>query len=91
MLRKTASMVVIESIQANLIPIACYHGGMKEMINTAGFGLLFKDDDFEMLAEKMLLSYYEYSEQTANLKLLKSSDLEEFGSQKCYKSLMDLY
>ncbi len=50
---ENAPMVVNESVFADLVPIVANHGGMKEMIEVAGFGLCFESDDAANLALQM--------------------------------------
>lgn len=88
---ENAPMAVIESIQANLIPIACNHGGMKEMISVSGIGLLFNDGDFTQLSTKMEEAYIDYNDQIKKINIKKDKVLDIFGANECLIQLKQLY
>jgi Glycosyltransferase len=46
---ENAPLSILESINCNVIPIACNHGGMKEMIDYFNVGRTFKSDSYKDL------------------------------------------
>ncbi|WP_370407934.1 glycosyltransferase [Tenacibaculum dicentrarchi] len=88
---ETASMVVVESIQLNLVPIVCNHGGMKEMVGCCNVGLKFTDNDDNELSSKMLQVYDNYESYLEEVKQSNKNNLQQFSEMTYLENLMNLY
>ncbi|AUC85232.1 hypothetical protein CW731_07940 [Polaribacter sp. ALD11] len=88
---ETASMVIIESIQNDLIPIACNHGGMKEMLDICKLGFFFKDNDYKELSNKMIDSFLNYHVHIKKIEKNKDNILEEFTKYNYRNKLVEIY
>jgi glycosyltransferase involved in cell wall biosynthesis len=88
---ETASLVTIESIMLNLIPIVTNHGGMKEMIQLTKFGFTFEDNDEEDLCKKMLFTMNNYTNIMSDIDFVKSTIPNVFGIDVFYKEINKIY
>ncbi|WP_010522385.1 glycosyltransferase family 4 protein [Aquimarina agarivorans] len=88
---ETASMVVLESVQQNLLPIVCDHGGMKEMVNAIGFGLKFDDNNFVQLSNKMGEAFVNYDKLLNSLSSKKKEIILEYTDLAYYRRLKKIY
>lgn len=88
---ETASMVVLESIQYNLLPIVCDHGGMKEMVESVGVGLKFMDGDIYELSKKMKESYINNKKTKSELFEIRDKVLFDYGDLSYFINLNKIY
>jgi glycosyltransferase involved in cell wall biosynthesis len=88
---ETASLVTIESIMLNLIPIVCNHGGMKEMIELTNFGVTFEDNDEVDLSKKMLFAMNNYSNIMKDIETVKSDISNVFGADVFMEDIKKIY
>lgn len=88
---ETASMVVVESLESNLLPLVCNHGGMKEMIEVTNVGLTFESDNEKDLYNKMVYSYSNYEELKKELIIRKEESLKVFSEESYFVILKVIY
>lgn len=88
---ETASLVTIESIMLNLVPIVCNHGGMKEMIELTKFGVTFEDNDEVDLSKKMLFTLNNYSNIMKDIETVKSAISNVFGADVFMEDIKKIY
>lgn len=88
---ETASMVTIESVMNNLIPIVANHGGMKEMVDLIKFGLTFLSEDIFDLTNKMVYSINNYNIIMKDIEDAKFKVKKTFGNESFENTYRDLY
>lgn len=88
---ETASMLVLESLFANCIPLVANQGGMQEMVNWTKFGKTFESNNAEKLAENISYLIEKYEIEIANVDAIKNTILPQISLKNYASQLMKLY
>ncbi len=87
---ETASMLVLESISSNVLPIVVNHGGMLEMVNYMNVGYTFEDNDHYDLCDKIKSAFINYS-VNLNKVIVSKQNLENLNLNNYSLVLSDMY
>ncbi|WP_281231878.1 glycosyltransferase family 4 protein [Flavobacterium gelatinilyticum] len=88
---ENAPMMMIESFNYNIIPIAANHGGMREMVLKLNFGLLFESEDEYSLVDQITKAVNDYEKLINEKPKLEAKIRDLFSKSKYFTELSNLY
>lgn len=88
---ETASMLVLESLFANCIPLVANQGGMQEMVHWTKFGKTFETNSMDKLAESISYLMRNYEKEIVDVEIIKRNTLPEISLQNYASKLVKLY
>lgn len=90
-LYETFSLVVYEAVMAGLVPVVPSHGAMKEGVDWLGCGVLYRSEDPQHLAEKIIAALENYKSFLPLLENARTKITRELNEQRYVASLSEIY